>query len=296
MTVPVRVQTPRIAVTGATGEVGSRVAMLLAERGVAQRLPVRAARHAPRPAYADVVEVGGYSDRRGLRAALDGIETFLIIPGREPAAVDHYRAAVSVAAEAGVQRIVHLSRVGAAPDATFSDARDHWQIEEHVRASGLDWTIARMNLVIDRLPTLVRKTGEICGPAGTGRAAAIALEDVALSLAALVTGDGHEGQVYELTGPESLTFREVAGAMNRSGRHTIKYVPQTDEEATAMVSSLDISDEEKVRRLTAFAAAREGALEHVTGDVAYLTGHSPTNLADWLRTHPFALVHVGAII
>ncbi len=268
--------------------------MLLAERGVAQRLPVRAARHAPRPARADVVEIGGYADRAGLRAALDGIETFLIIPGREPNAIEHYCAAVDVAAEAGVQRIVHLSRVGAAADATFSDARDHWQIEQRVKASGVDWTIARMNLVIDLLPTLVRKTGEICGPAGTGRAAAIALEDVALCLATLVTGEGHEGQVYDLTGPESLTFREVAGAMTRSGRHTVRYVPQTDEEAAATVAALPIPEDEKRRRLSAFAAAREGALERVTGDVAYLTGHSPTNLADWLRTHPFALVHVGA--
>ena len=71
MTAPVRLETPRIAVAGATGEVGGRVAQLLAARGIAQRLPVRASRRSPRPDRADVVEFGGYEDRRGLVAALD---------------------------------------------------------------------------------------------------------------------------------------------------------------------------------------------------------------------------------
>jgi NAD(P)H dehydrogenase (quinone) len=290
MSAPTRIGTPRVAVTGATGEGGSRVAQLLAARGVAQRLPVRAARRAPRPAHADVVEVGGYEDRRGMVAALEGIETLLLIPGHEAAdRVDAHRAAIQAAAEAGVERVVQLSFVGAAPDATFTYARDHWQTEQDLKASGLEWTIARMNFYLDVLPQFVLTSGEIAGPAADGRVAV-----VALALVELLTGQDHEGMTYELTGPEALSFRQIAATMNRSNRHTISYRPETVEEAVASRAAIPASDKEREGWVSTYTAVAAGELEHVTDDVERLTGEPPMVLAEWLRAYPFSLVHVGA--
>src|SRR4051812_4151967 len=103
-----------IAVTGATGEVGGRVARRLAANGVAQRLLVRDASRAPQLDDAAVREFPGYHDGEAMRAALDGVHTLLLVPGAE--AIDrvqqHYTA-VDAAAAAGVARIVYLSFVNA---------------------------------------------------------------------------------------------------------------------------------------------------------------------------------------
>src|SRR5882762_2088546 len=116
-----------IAVTGATGALGGRVARRLAGAGVSTRLIVRDTARAPDLSAAQVIPTGGYSDRVGLRAALDGVDTLLLVSATESAdRVDLHTGAVDAAIEAGVRRIVYVSFVGAGPHATFTFARDHW--------------------------------------------------------------------------------------------------------------------------------------------------------------------------
>lgn len=291
MTAPTRIAAPTIAVAGATGEIGGRVAQLLAARGIAQRLPVRAARRAPRPELAEVVEVGGYEDRRGMEAAFEGIETFLLVPVDAPGVqTDAHRAVIEAAAAAGVQRIVQLSSVGADPGSPSRIAREHAEIEQLVKASGLAWTVARMNVLLDLLPTLVGRDGRLAGPGGDGRVAAVARDDVALALAQLLTSGGHDGRTYELTGDESLSFREIAAIMGRSCRQRIRF--HNEPLASAAAPSAEIFE----ARSALFAAAAAGELGGVTRDVASLTGEPPMTLAEWLRAYPFSLVHVGALL
>ena len=169
-----------IAVTGATGSVGGRVARLLAERGVPQRLVVREAARAPRLAGAEVRQIPGYGAGAEVREALDGVDTLFLVPAQESAdRVEQHLTAVDAAAAAGVRRIVYLSFVDARPDATFTLARQHWATEERIRASGVAWTFPRMNFYLDFLPSLVSAEGVIEGPAGDGRAAMVTRADVA---------------------------------------------------------------------------------------------------------------------
>jgi uncharacterized protein YbjT (DUF2867 family) len=121
-----------IAVTGATGEVGRRVVARL-ER---PRLVVRDAARAP--ADADVRVASRYGAFEEMCAALAGVETVFLFPAAESEdRVEQHRTAVDAAVAAGVARIVYLSFLGAAPDATFTLARDHWATEEHIRAAGV---------------------------------------------------------------------------------------------------------------------------------------------------------------
>ena len=79
-----------------------------------------------------------------MRQALASVHTFFVIPVHEsPDRVEQYVATVDAAVAAGVERIVYSSFVGAAPDATFTFARDYWHTEEHIRKSGLDFTFLR---------------------------------------------------------------------------------------------------------------------------------------------------------
>src|SRR5437588_13034322 len=160
-----------LAVTGATGHVGGRVARLLSAAGVPQRLLVRDPARAP---VLDRVTVARAEYGDPAPEALAGIETLFMVSAAESAdRVDRHRAFVDAAVAAGVGRIVYLSFYGAAPDATFTLARDHWATEEHIRASGLRHTFLRDNLYLDFMPFLVGDDGVIRGPAGDGRVAAV---------------------------------------------------------------------------------------------------------------------------
>src|SRR4051812_22383160 len=118
---------PLIAVTGATGAVGSRVARALSERGVRQRLVVRDPARAAELDGADVRRAAGFGAGDEMRAALEGVRTLLLIPAAEaPDRVRQHTTAVDAGVAAGVRRIVYLSFLRAAPDATFTLARDHW--------------------------------------------------------------------------------------------------------------------------------------------------------------------------
>ena len=208
-----------IGVSAATGGIGGRVARRLAASGHAQRLIVRDASRAPRPEGAEVVTIGGYGDDAGMREAFAGVQTLLLVSAREAAdRLVQHRRAVDAAADAGVERIVYLSFIGAAADATFTFARDHFHTEQHIRASGVAFTFSRQNLYMDLLPVLAGGDGAIRGPAGDGRVAPVLRDDVADALHAMLTRPGHEGATYELTGPEALTLAEIAVRVSRRDR------------------------------------------------------------------------------
>ena len=108
--------TSNIAVTGATGAIGGRVARRLAERGVPQRLIVRDVSSAPGLPGAIAVQASSYADATAMRAALDGIHTLFLVSGRETEdRLHHHLAAVSAAHDAGVERVVYLSFVRLRP-------------------------------------------------------------------------------------------------------------------------------------------------------------------------------------
>jgi uncharacterized protein YbjT (DUF2867 family) len=199
-----------LAISGATGAVGGRVASRMAGLDHAQRLIVRDARSAPDLLGAEVAE-GSYKDPEAIHEALSGTRTFFMVSAGESSdRVRRHIAAVDAAVEAGVERIVYLSFLGAASDATFTFARHHWQTEEHVRSTGLKYTFLRDSAYLDYVPALAGTDGVIRGPAGEGRVGAVARDDVAEVAVAVLLGDGHDGRTYEVTGPEAITLREAA--------------------------------------------------------------------------------------
>ncbi len=275
---------PTIGTTGATGEVGRRVARHLADRGAHQRLLVRDASRAPAIAGAEVVEFGGYGDAEGMRQAFAGITTLFLASAHEaPDRVEQHTTAVDVAIAAGVERIVYLSFLGAAPDATFTFARDHFHTEQHIRRSGLAFTFSRQSLYLDFLPTMVGADGVIRGPAGDGRLAPVLRDDVAESLGAMLTEPGHTGQAYELTGPHSLTLTEMAAQISERSGQTVTYEPETLDEARASRAHLAAPAWELEGWVTSYAAVASGELDVVTDHVHRLTGHEPKGVRAFLE-------------
>jgi len=282
-----------IAVTGATGAVGGRVAAQLAERGAAQRLVVRDPARAPRIEGAEVVGGASYGDGEAMRRAFDGADTVFLVSAHEDRdRVSLHRSAVDAAVAAGVERIVYTSFFAAAADATFTFGRDHFHTEEHIKGTPLRWTFLRDNIYLDFMPVFAGEDGVIRGPAGDGRAAVVARDDVAAVAAVALTEDGHAGQTYGMTGPESLTLYDAAEQVAQAAGRPVSYVPETLEEARASRAPSGAADWEIEGWVTSYAAIAAGELEPVSGDVERVTGRRPTSLAEFLRDNPDSYRHL----
>lgn len=287
-----------IVVTGASGRVGRRLAVRLAAEGAHQRLVVRSPDRAPSlPGTGTEVALSpGYADVAAMRAAFAGARTVFLVSGREDAGrVDEHRAAVDAAVDAGVERVVYLSFQGAAPDATFTFARDHWATEEHLRASGLRYTFLRDCLYHQAISRFVGADGVLRGPAGDGRVAAVSHDDVAdVATAVLLDerADAHDGRAYDVTGPEAYTLAEAAAVLSAAAGRPITYVPESLDEAYASRAVYDAQPWEVDGWVTSYAAIATGELAATAPTVRRLTGRPAQSLQDWLDLNPAEWAHL----
>jgi uncharacterized protein YbjT (DUF2867 family) len=276
---------PALAVTGATGRLGGRVAKRLAAAGVPQRLVVRDPARAPELPRATVAQAS-YDDPEATKHALTGCDVVLMVSGAEARdRVQQHRTFIDAARDAGVGHVVYVSFYGAAPDATFTLARDHWATEQHLADSGLTFTALRDNLYADFFPMMVGPDGAIRGPAGDGRVAAVAQDDIAdAAVAVLQEPAGHAGRIYELTGPEALTLAEVATILSRVSGRPVSFQNESVADAyAARRAAYDVPDWQLDAWVTTYTAIADGSMAGVTSAVPDLTGHAATTVEELLR-------------
>ena len=282
-----------IAVTGASGALGGRVAALLAEQGAPMRLVVRDAARAPGIEGAEVADGASYADGEAMRRAFEGADTvFFVSAAEEEHRVDLHRGVVDAAVAAGVERIVYTSFFAAAADCTFTFGRDHFHTEEHIKSTPLAWTFLRDNIYLDYVPFFAGEDGVIRGPAGDGRVAAVARDDIAAAAAAVLTSDGHAGASYGMTGSEAFTMAEAAERVARAAGRPVTYVEETLEEARASRAPSGAPAWEIEGWVTTYSSIAAGELEAVSGDIERLTGRRPITLDEFLRDNPDSYRHL----
>ncbi|WP_284044078.1 SDR family oxidoreductase [Actinoplanes sp. M2I2] len=269
-----------IVITGASGRLGGRVARKL---DGPKRLLVRDRARAPDVAGAEVA-VAEYRDGEAVWRALEGAETvFMVSAAETPDRVAEHRSFVDAAARAGVRRLVYTSFAGAAPEAAFTLARDHWATEEHIRRSGLGFTFLRDNLYADFLPSMVGADGVIRGPAGDGRAAVVAQDDIVdAAVAVLRDPAAHDGRTYDLTGPVALSLAEVAATISSVTGREVRYQAESLSEAYASRASYGAPQWQLDAWVSTYTAMAKGELAAVSTAVPELTGHPATTLAELL--------------
>jgi NAD(P)H dehydrogenase (quinone) len=288
-------QSAPIAITGATGHIGGLVARLLADKGVPLRLIARDPRRLPSLPHADRALVASYGDTQGMHEALAGIHTVFLVSAREaPDRVQQHMAAIDAAVGAGVERIVYLSVINAAPDATFTFARDHFHTEQHIRSTGVAYTFLRDALYLDYAPMLVGSDGVIRGPAGDGRMAAVARDDVATVAAAVLMDEAHGGSTYDVTGREALTLTECAAQLSNVTGRTIRFENETEAEAWQSRSQYGAPEWEVEGWVTTYLAIARGEMGPASDTVFRLTGKPAQTLAEFLQSHPESYRHLVA--
>ena len=217
-----------ILVTGASGTVGSEVVKALGGTGAKVRAGYRTR---PQNIPSGVESVGlDFDDGDTVAAALMGVETVFLLSTM----VAHERSVVDEAKRAGVKRIVKLS-VNGASDEAFTLARWHRGVEKHIEGSGLAWTFLRpsgfMQNFFNYMGDTIRKQSAFYTATGhTGSGAHIDARDIGAVAARVLTGQGHDGKAYELTGSQVITYDQAAQMLSRAVGREIKHVPITPEQ------------------------------------------------------------------
>ncbi|HEX6678863.1 MAG TPA: SDR family oxidoreductase [Actinomycetes bacterium] len=278
-----------VLVTGATGNVGSRVIKELRGRGVPVRAFVRDADQASAVLGPEVdLAVGDFAKPASIEAALDGVDALFLACGNLPPQVEFERNVIDAAARAGVRRLVKLSALGA----RFGSPVDFWdwhaQIERHLQASGIQWVVLRPRFYMSNLlgsVETIRSAGAIFAPAEGVKVPMIDPLDVAATAATVLSDDGHEGQTYELTGPEAITFHDVAAQVSRVTGRPARFVPVPESAALDALLQTGMPDWMAHNIMTVFAELREDPAAQVTDAVHALTGRQPRHLTEFLADH-----------
>lgn len=274
---------PTTAVTGVTGAVGRKVATLLADARRPQRLLARSPARAPRLPASVVLPVG-YADTAASAVALRGVELLFMVSASESAdRLAQHRAFIDAARDAGVAHVVYTSFQGAAPDAVFTLARGHYATEEHIKASGMTWTFLRDSFYLDFMPEMVGGDGVIRGPAGAGRVAAVARDDVArVAASVLLDPRGHENVTYDVTGPEALAMPEIADAIAAARGTPVTFHDESIAEAYESRRAWAAPDWQYDAWVSTYTAIAAGQVSSVSTAVQDITGRPPISLAQFL--------------
>lgn len=274
-----------IAISGASGALGRRTAEYWLEQGdpaqllLLTRSPAKLADLAARGA---AVEKASFRDPTGLKRVLAGVDRLLLISTDAVGSrVEDHRQAIASARVAGVQHVIYTSLLSPGADHPSIVAAEHAATEQALRESGMDWTMLRNSLYADGVaPAALQAAdaGAWLHNAGEGRTSWVAREDCARAAAAVLATEGHEREVYSLTGPEALTQAEAAAIAARLLDVAIEPVSLSDADYAVALDAAGLPSP-VIELLVGFGeAVREGFVGKVSGDVEALTGRPPAAL------------------
>jgi uncharacterized protein YbjT (DUF2867 family) len=281
-----------ILVTGATGHVGSQVIAGLGQAGIPCKALVRSPERADDlRGYDTEIAVGDFSEPESLDDALRGVTAALLVSPPVPQQVAWETAFIDAAARAPLPpHLVKVASIGAAPDAPYLFGRTHGDIIETLRSSGVPYTVLAPNGYLQNLEAQavsIARDGVLAMPGGDAVISQIDVRDVAAAAAAILADPaGHEGQTYDLTGPEPLSYADIAQVFSRVVGRPVRYVDVAVDQARAGMLADGIPEWLVDALLDLGAFYRTGAASLVSDDVERLTGRGPRSVEDFVRDHP----------
>jgi len=283
-----------LLITGATGSVSSALLDTLKDSDFELRALIRDESKAERvQAQGTQVFVGNFDDARSLPPAFDGVQDLWLLNPNGPRASENNMNAVWAARQAGVERVVRLSAVGAAHDAPTRSGRLHALSDREVEESGMSWTILRPHWFMQNL---LNEAGGIVAQGtfslnmGEGRLGMIDVRDIAEFAARVLTegADRHDGQIYTPTGPQSISFAEVAEQLGQALGRTIRYIPVPDETEQQNLLGFGVPEWIVDMLIEYGQAYASGWGDFTTSDFLDVVGHQPRSLADFARDYAAA--------
>jgi uncharacterized protein YbjT (DUF2867 family) len=263
-----------VLVLGGTGKTGRRVVQRLQAKGV----PVRIGTPSATPPF-------DWTDEATWRAALDGVGSVYVTYYPDvaiPGAAEAVGAFAELAVATGVRRLVLLSGRG---------EEGALRSEQALQQSGADWTIVRSAFMAQNFNESFflepLRAGEVAFLADPGLAEPfIDADDIADVAVAALTGDGHVGQLYEVTGPRLLGWAQAVAEIAAAAGRPIRYVPVSLEEYAALLLENQVPAE-VVKMLTGVFSEIAGVLDgrnaYLSDGVQRALGRPPRDFADFVR-------------
>ena len=277
-----------ILVSGATGNVGSRVVEQLLAHGATVRALVRDPRAAAgRLGNVELVH-GNFDDRASLQRALIGVDRLFLTAADGPDKVAHEQAMIDAAADAGTDLVVKLSALHADSSSNLPAFAWHGEVEEYLRRSGVPAVVLQPSFFMSNLLMIaggVAVTDTLYAPTGGAPVSMIDIGDVAAVASRVLLDDRYIGQTLQLTGQVPVTFHQVAEALGQATGRAITYTDLSDEAARPRFEGAGLPAWLQRHLAGVFALIRAGAFSTATDVVAQVTGRPATDISDFARNH-----------
>jgi len=293
-----QLSTQTLLVTGGSGQLGRRVIDLLLEANAGHvitttRTPEKLADLAARGVE---VRPGDFDQPDSLATVFAGVDRLLLIstdelaePGKRLA---QHRNAVAAAVKAGVKHVVYTSLVKPEPGSPITFAGDHYGTEQALAESPLDWTILRNNvyteMLLMSLPPAIA-SGHLMAAAGDGGVGYVTREDCARAAAAALAANTSGRATLDITGPEVVTFADLAQIASEISGRPVNYVSVATEDMVAGMIRAGLPPFLAEAMVSFHTAAAQGDHGFTTSAVADLTGTAPQSVRDFLLAHREAL-------
>lgn len=281
-----------ILVTGATGQLGGIVVENLLKTTPANNIAVLVRdenKAANLKAKGVEVRVGSYFDKDSLATALQGIEKVLLISSNDfNDRIGQHKNVIDAAKNAGVKHIFYTG-------VTMNDIEnsplkpllgDHYQTEDYIKESGLTYTFLQNSLYFEVIPMFVGagvlETG-IFFPAGDGKVAFAARQDLGEATATILTTEGHENKTYNLTGSEAYSFAEIAEELSTLTGKTVAYTSPEPAAFEGMLKQFGLPEGIVVMSVLFAAAMENDDFNLANNTLEQLLGRKTTDLKTFLK-------------
>ena len=280
-----------ILLTGATGKTGSATAKALNEKGITFRALIRnEEKRGDIESLGGEVVIGSIENKEAVDQSMVDVETVLILLPNSENQLSLEKQLVDSAKQAGAKRVVKMSSIEATPDATSPIPKLHLESEEYIKQSGLNWTMIKPNFYMQNLLAsagTIKDQGKIFLPMGEGKTGMIDTTDVGKVLAKVLSEDGHESMNHEITGPEILSFNEVAEIFSKGLDKQVDYVDVPLAAYKETLGQFLTNQWHLDAVIDLFKGIADGGIEEKTDTYSELMGESPKSLSEFISENSF---------
>ena len=281
-----------ILITGATGQLGGAVIGQLLQQTAASQLAalVRDSGKAAHLVEKGVtIRVGTYDDTDSLDKAMQGVEKVLLIAGGEADnALQQHQHVVDAAKKAGVRYIAYTSRSLRDRNSLANPLMErHFQTEDYIKASGLNYVLVRNSLYMDTIPLFVGPTVLDSGiflPAGEGNVAFALRRELGEAIANVLLQPNWANQVYHFTGANAYSFADVASVLTQLSGKPVNYTPVGSSEFGAQLKQRGVPEPAIQTIIDFMTDVKNGQEETVSADLETSLGRKPASLREGLKS------------
>ena len=277
----------KITVTGATGNIGQLVVPALLAGGAQVTALVRDSKKAEGLKSQGVTVVDGqYTDAAAVQTAFAGADAILMIAPPNPDAVTQMSALITAAKKEGSPHVVRMSAIKAAADAPTENGKLHHVSDNELIDSGLPYTILRPHFFMQNvwmsIPT-IKEQSKIYWGMGNGKMGMIDVRDIADVTVKILLNGSHQGETLNPTGPESITFTQVAEAISKFLDKEVTYINVTYEQVRQSIIEMGWGDWGGQIMYDYSKAYTEGWGDYTTDDVEKVTGNKSRSIDQFVN-------------